>query len=70
MGEGRKQRREVACDEDLNRSFKQGLALQGLKEHSLSRKMQLLRNLQEKVLLFTEEVIVNEETTPPEEIER
>ena len=32
--------------------------------------MQLLRNLQEKVLLFTEEVIVNEETTPPEEIER
>ena len=40
---------EVTCDEELDKSFKKGLSGEGLKQHSLSHKMQLLKGLQSKV---------------------
>lgn len=44
------------CDSAYEASFRKGMDLDGLKDHSLSRKMQLLQRLQEKVMLFSETI--------------
>jgi len=38
-------RRQVICEEEFGKSFKSGLQGDGLKEHSLSQKMFILRRL-------------------------
>ena len=48
-------KREIACLQDLNKSFKKGLDLEGLKDHSISGNMQLLKHLQESVDIMTDE---------------
>ena len=42
-------RREVICQEELAKSFSKGLVGEGLQEHTLSSRMQIIRNLREKV---------------------
>ena len=49
------EKRLVVCEEELLKSFDNGLHGGGLKEHSVSRKMQILSRLQQKVDLFSEE---------------
>jgi len=63
-GPARDQYRQVVCENVYNESFSKGLKFEGLKEHSLSEKTQLLTRLQEKVLLFSEKDSLAE--YPPE----
>ena len=55
QGKRAHEKREVISEQRFHKSFADGMSLKGLKEHSLSRKMQLLQRLQEKVNIFSEE---------------